>query len=105
MTNPEHRIADAIRVGAPAYNEGDIARCYSVYEKAAQRLIDTRDDCPGVQLALRQGLARAQQLQELDSRAWAMRDAFDGLLMVIEKYLRANGGGGGGAPKKPTLMN
>lgn len=98
-------IADAIRVGAPAYNEGDIARCYSVYEQAAQRLIDTRDDCPGVQLALRQGLARAQQLQELDSRAWAMRDAFDGLLMVIEKYLRANGGGGGGAPKKPTLMN
>ncbi len=95
-------IADAIRVGAPAYNEGDIAKCYSVYEATAQRLIDTRDDCPGVQLALRQGLARAQKMQEIDSRAWAMRDAFDGLLLVIEKYLRANGGGPPGPKKKPS---
>lgn len=96
-------ISDAIRVGAPAYNQGDVARCYSVYAEVAQRLISTRDDCPGVQMALRQGLARAARLEELDLRAWAMRDTFDGLLMVIEKYLNVSG-----APKrdgKPRWLN
>lgn len=96
-------LADAIRLGAPAYNQGDIARCYTVYAEVAQRLIATRDDCPGVQVALRQGLAKAAKLEEIDLRAWAMRDAFDGLLVVIEKYLRA--AGGGRRPGKATLLN
>ena len=97
-------IADAIRVGAPAYNEGDVARCYAVYTDTARRLIDTRDDCPGVQTALRAGLQRAEQLEDVDHQAWAMRDAFDGLLMVIERYLRAHLGTGR-KPGKPTLLN
>lgn len=97
-------IADAIRVGAPAYNEGDVARCYAVYTETAKRLIDTRDDCPGVQTALRAGLQRASQLQDVDHQAWAMRDAFDGLLMVIERYLRVHLGPAR-RPGKPTLLN
>ena len=83
-------IAEAIRLGAPAYNEGDVARCYSIYAETAKKLIDTRDDCAGVQTALRAGLARAAAMTDVDHQAWAMRDAFDGLLMVIEKYLRTN---------------
>lgn len=98
-------ISDAIRVGAPAYNQGDIARCYTVYAEAAQRLIATRDDCPGVQVALRAGLAKAAKLEELDSRAWAMRDAFDGLLLVIEKYLRVTGNTPRRAGKPPSFLN
>jgi hypothetical protein len=88
-------IAGAIRVGAPAYNEGDVEKCYRVYVDVAQKLIDVRRDCPGVQQALRAGLARASSLEAVDHRAWAMRDAFDGLLTVIEKFMRAQ------APKKP----
>jgi len=97
-------IADAIRVGAPAYNEGDVARCYAIYAEAAKKLIDTRDDCPGVQTALRAGLERASGMADLDHQAWAMRDAFDGLLLVIEKYLRTHLGPGR-KPGKPTLLN
>lgn len=97
-------LGDAIRIGAPAYNEGDVARCYAVYADTARRLIDTRDDCPGVQTALRAGLARAAALGDVDHQAWAMRDAFDGLLIVIEKYLRAHLGAGR-KPGKPTLLN
>jgi serine protease Do len=95
-------IAEAIRVGAPAYNDGDVAKCLSVYSDAARRLIDTRDDCPGVQTALRSGLHRASSLKDVDHQAWAMRDAFDGLLLVIEKYLKAHR-----PPKssKTTLLN
>ncbi|MFZ5439110.1 MAG: S1 family peptidase [Myxococcota bacterium] len=98
------QLGEAIRQGAPAYNEGDVAKCYAVYADAARRIINTRDDCPGVQTALRQGLERAARLQDVDHRAWAMRDAFDGLLMVIEKYLRARVGPGR-KPGKPTLLN
>lgn len=97
------QISGAIRLGAPAYNEGDVARCFAVYTETARRLIDTRDDCPGVQTALRAGLERAMGMQDLDHQAWAMRDAFDGLLLVIEKYLRSSVGPR--KPGKPTLLN
>ncbi len=96
-------IAGAIRVGAPAYNEGDIEKCYRVYVEVAKRLIDGRRDCPGVQTALRAGLARAEKLSQVDHRAWAMRDAFDGLLAVIEKFLRSQPSVERRA--KPTLLN
>lgn len=98
------RLGDAIRQGAPAYNEGDVAKCFAVYTDAAKKLIDTRDDCPGVQTALRAGLERASGLADVDHQAWALRDAFDGLLIVIEKYLRAHLGAGR-KPGKPTLLN
>jgi serine protease Do len=97
-------IAEAIRQGAPAYNEGDVARCFSIYAETARRLIATRDDCAGVQTALRAGLARAATLKDIDHQAWAMRDAFDGLLLVIEKYLRANTQPTK-KPGKPTFLN
>lgn len=96
-------IAEAIRQGAPAYNEGDVVRCFAIYAETARRLIATRDDCAGVQTALRAGLARAAKLQEVDQQAWAMRDAFDGLLLVIEKYLRANATPARRSGKPPLL--
>lgn len=97
-------LGEAIRVGAPAYNEGEIARCYAVYADAAQALIDTRPDCPGVQRALAAGLERAAGIADVDGQAWAMRDAFDGLLLVIDKYLRVHLGPGHRSGK-PTLLN
>lgn len=96
-------IAGAIREGAPAYNAGDVAHCYKVYSDAARQLIDARRDCPGVQQALREGLARAEALADVDAQAWAMRDAFDGLLAVIEKFMRTQGAPR--AAKKPPLLN
>lgn len=95
-------IAGAIRIGAPAYNEGDARRCYEVYVDAARKLIEVRRDCPGVQAALRAGLARAESMEDVDHQAWAMRDAFDGLLAVIEKYMRSQLGASKG---KAPLLN
>jgi hypothetical protein len=99
-------IATAIQQGAPAYNEGDVEKCYRVYRQVARQLIDARTDCPGVQTALRDGLERAGTLVDVDHQAWAMRDAFDGLLSVIEKYMRARlGMGAVTSSAKPTLLN
>ena len=78
----------AIRAGAPAYNEGNVKKCFDVYAQTAMQLIDARIDCPGVQQALKAGLTRAQSMGDVDHQAWAMRDTFDGLLSVIEKFLR-----------------
>lgn len=82
-------LMDAIQVGAPAYNEGDIEGCYRLYARTAEQLITERPDCPGAQRALREGLLRCEQLESVDDKAWAMRDTFDGLLGVIERWIQA----------------
>ncbi|PTL80588.1 serine protease [Vitiosangium sp. GDMCC 1.1324] len=82
-------IVQAIQQGAPAYNRGDPEACYRLYERTAERLVQERTDCPGAQLALREGLQRCAQLEDADSCAWALRDTFDGLLQVIDRWLQA----------------
>lgn len=82
-------IMQAIQLGAPAYNRGDPEACYRLYERTAGRLIQERADCPGAQGALREGLQRCSRLDDADSRAWALRDTFDGLLHVIDRWLQA----------------
>jgi hypothetical protein len=80
-------LADAIQRGAPAYNSGDAAGCYDVYADAARQVVSDHPSCLGASRALAEGLDRAAGLEDVDARAWAMRDAFDGLLAAIERYL------------------
>lgn len=75
-------VAEAIRVGAPLYNEGNHEACYRVYEGTAMRL-EREVECNGLREALGQGLLRASTEESYTSKAWAMRDAFDGILDVI----------------------
>ncbi|HYO58850.1 serine protease [Archangium sp.] len=82
-------IMQAIQLGAPAYNQGDPKACYRLYERTAERLIQERPDCPGAQAALREGLLRCARLDDADACAWALRDTFDGLLQVIDRWLQA----------------
>ncbi len=77
-------MAEAIDVGAPAYNQHHFAACYHIYDGAAadmeKRLPAT---CTGPKKAMRDGRARAQKLDDPAAQAWALRDAFDGLMEVI----------------------
>ncbi|MCY1045112.1 serine protease [Corallococcus sp. bb12-1] len=82
-------LGHAINVGAPAYNRGDVEGCYRLYAHTAEQLIDERDDCPGVQRALRDGLLRCESLPDAEDRAWALRDTFDGLMDVIGRWRQA----------------
>jgi hypothetical protein len=83
-----HIVGEAIEVGAPVYNETHYAACYHIYEGAAldveKRLPNA---CSGPKKAMRDGRARAQKLDDPSAQAWAMRDAFDGLLEVIARRL------------------
>jgi hypothetical protein len=77
-------IQRAIEVGAPLYNDGNFAACYHVYEGASLD-VDRKLplSCRGPKKALDAGRRKAAQLKDASAQAWAMRDAFDGLLSVI----------------------
>lgn len=79
-------IDDAINVGAPLYNDGDFAGCYSTYEAAARAIErDVGKTCKGPANALQEARQRAKKRKTSAESAWAMRDSFDGVLDVIER--------------------
>ncbi len=82
----QKRIDDAIDVGAPAYNGGDFLGCFVTYDDAAKE-IEKRlpSSCRGPQRALEDGRKKARAKTTSADQAWAMRDAFDGLLDVIDR--------------------
>lgn len=85
-------IDQAIHVGAPLYNEGNIEACYRIYAATALDAQKSVAACPGPKRALLDGVANADKLSGWDGKAWAMRDAFDGVLAVAEKKAGAAAG-------------
>ena len=79
------RIEAAISVGAPAYNEGNHEGCYRAYAAAAVAIDHELKDCAQPRDALLAGVRKADKLVSFDDKAWAMRDAFDGVLDVIAR--------------------
>lgn len=77
-------IRSAIEIGAPLYNDGNHEACFRVYEGTAIRL-ESELPCKGMREALGQGLLRASTEDGYTSKAWAMRDTFDGLLIVAKR--------------------
>lgn len=84
-------IQDAIEVGAPLYNKGEIEACFRIYEGTATKM--ERDaPCKGVRTTFGDGLLKVGALPDFKAKAWAMRDTFDGFLIAAEKWIAANGG-------------
>jgi hypothetical protein len=79
----ENEISQAIGVGAPVYNDGNHEACYRIYSNAALALDHKVNGCSGARTALLAGVKRADGLEGYTAKAWAMRDAFDGVLDVI----------------------
>lgn len=96
LTRATDEISRAIGTGAPLYNQGNHEACYRIYEGAAMRL-ERELECPGLRDALGQGLLRASTLDDFTAKAWAMRDAFDGVLDVVGR----RSGAAAGAPAAP----
>jgi hypothetical protein len=82
----ESRIGAAIETGAPLYNDGDFDGCFTTYESTALAIErDVGKTCKGPASALKTGREQAAKQSTSAERAWAMRDAFDGLLDVIDR--------------------
>jgi S1-C subfamily serine protease len=78
-------ISRAIDVGAPLYNQGNFEACYRIYEGAALEVQRSVAQCAGPKQALADGVSRADRLSNWSDKAWAMRDAFDGVLALATK--------------------
>jgi len=81
-------IEQAIQNGAPLYNTGTPAgfeACYRIYEGTALRF-EKDSGCKGLRAAFGDGLLRATSLPSFKEKAWAMRDAFDGVIDVARRW-------------------
>ncbi len=85
MRRVEEGITNAISLGAPVYNRGDREACYVIYRSAAQGFEADDSMCKGVRDAFGRGLLVADGKKDFTEKAWAMRDAFDGLLIVFNR--------------------
>lgn len=81
----DRAISSAISVGAPLYNEGQFEACFRIYETAILELDRTLQGSHGARKALTDGLAEAERRESFSDKAWALRDAFDGMLDVIAR--------------------
>jgi S1-C subfamily serine protease len=81
-------IGEAIEVGAPLYNKGEIEACFRIYEGTAVKF-ERDSKCTGIRAAFTDGLLRAKTLDTYKEKAWAMRDTFDGLLDAARRWERA----------------
>ncbi|CAN5617833.1 hypothetical protein BH11MYX1_BH11MYX1_17490 [soil metagenome] len=85
-------IGQAIQNGAPLYNTGSaqgFEACYRIYEGTALKY-EKDASCKGVRAAFGDGLLRATSLASYKEKAWAMRDTFDGLLNVSQRWAQVN---------------
>ncbi|MBL8952723.1 MAG: trypsin-like peptidase domain-containing protein [Myxococcaceae bacterium] len=94
----------AINVAASALDKGDTSTSWRLYSETAERLIRDRHDCPGPMKALQEGLERARAMEDGESRVWALRDTFDALLMLVEKFSRARVAAARGGGRKPSKL-
>jgi serine protease Do len=81
-------IAEAIEVGAPIYNEGKLDACARVYMGTALELQQVQG-CQQVKRVLDQAASRARGSSDPATRAWMMRDVFDGVVDVIVRKAKA----------------
>lgn len=76
-------INRAIELGAPLYNEGDHEACYGIYKQTAAHFERDNSLCKGLRDAFGVGMLKAETKNDFTRKAWAMRDAFDGVLRVL----------------------
>jgi hypothetical protein len=88
-------IGRAIESGAPLYNQGNHAACFKIYQGTALDLQHSMKSCGAVRQALMDGVKLATDADTDTARAWRMRDAFDGVIDVIERKLGSSEGGAG----------
>jgi len=63
--------------------------CYRIYEGTALKY-EKDANCKGGRSAFGDGLLRASSLASYKEKAWAMRDTFDGVLNVSQRWAQQN---------------
>jgi hypothetical protein len=76
-------IGSAVDSGAPLYNQGNAEATVRIYEGAIGEIDRKFDHCPAARHVLDDGVRAADAAQGWQAKAWALRDAFDGLMNAI----------------------
>jgi hypothetical protein len=76
----QYHLSQAIDIGAPTYNAGDVEGCYRLYAATARKVIDTVEGADEAKRQLRAALKRCAGLSDPDEQAWCLRHAFDAIL-------------------------
>jgi hypothetical protein len=95
-------IVEAIDDGVPAYNAGDVRRCCTLYEDAAERITDLVPSLYRSQLleAIGNGEGREKNDDYYKGKAWALRRIFDSLMSEYNNNNSNVGGGGNGRRRR-----
>jgi len=67
------------------YNDGEFDACVSIYATTVKALTKSLGGCAAAKQALGAGLREADARRGSVAKAWALRDAFDGILEVIAR--------------------
>ena len=82
----EDTIGEATSTGVPLYNDANFVGCYEAYQHGSRSLqASLPATCPGPRSALVEAEKVASRRGSPNARGWALRDAFDGLLDVIDR--------------------
>ena len=84
LKSAKSQIAQAISIGAPAYNAGDIDECARVYQETATNIVKLLPT--SLQQELSSVLAKSDQQQSTMDLAWAFRKQFDTILDYKAPY-------------------
>lgn len=77
LNEAKQRISQAISIGAPAYNSGDIQKCADVYKDAAEQIL------PMLPTTFQSKLQKEVDDSAIDNpneKAWALRRIFDSIM-------------------------
>lgn len=77
-------LTNAIRLGAPLYNEGDVAGCLDLYARSAQALLEREARDVGEVHQMRLRAVTTTKHDTASAKAWAFREAFDRILSDME---------------------
>eukprot|EP00927_Polykrikos_kofoidii_P078225 TRINITY_DN75078_c0_g1_i1.p1 TRINITY_DN75078_c0_g1~~TRINITY_DN75078_c0_g1_i1.p1 ORF type:complete len:438 (+),score=53.68 TRINITY_DN75078_c0_g1_i1:145-1314(+) len=75
--SPAQFISQAVELGAPMYNRGDVAGCARIYAETAKSLLERDDLDASARSVLWSALQQSRNSMNMDSNAWALRRAID----------------------------
>jgi serine protease Do len=78
-------LTQGIRLGAPVYNQGDAGGCYEIYLEVASQLSEAEIVPNALRKILEETIARARKHNSMETRAWILREVFDGLLNLVDQ--------------------
>jgi len=85
-------IERAVEIGAPLFNDGNVAACAATYTMALESIAALAADAlsPAEREVLRQGLVAAAAESDVRERSWILRAAMDDLFRRFLERTRAS---------------